>query len=86
MSALDDAIGETVRTAVESAVTDALAGLERRLVRPRLVSQEVLAHELGVSPRTVYALRQEGLPTVLVGESPRFEVDVVIGWLKARGE
>ena len=49
-----------------------------------LLTQEQLAKQLGVSARSVYTLRQQGCPTVMVLESPRFELAAVLVWLKAQ--
>lgn len=51
---------------------------------PALIDQRALARELGVSERTIYTLRGEGLPTIMVGDSPRFELALVLDWLKSR--
>lgn len=60
------------------------AALGERPTAPALLTQDALARELGVSPRTVYELRQQGLPTVLVCESPRFELAACLAWLRER--
>lgn len=56
--------------------------LAEREARPALIDQNALARELGVSSRTIYTLRERGLPTVMVGDSPRFELAVVLEWLR----
>lgn len=62
-------------------VDDALAEHQAQ-PRPALLTQEELSRELGISSRSVFSLRQDGLPTVLVGDSPRFELADVLAWLK----
>lgn len=43
----------------------------------QLLTTEQLAERLQCSPRTIYTLRQRGLPCLMLGESPRFEFDAV---------
>lgn len=52
--------------------------------RPELLTAAELAHELRVSRSTVARLRAEGLPVVMVIESPRYRLAEVIDWLRAR--
>jgi hypothetical protein len=52
--------------------------------RAPLVDQAGVAKHLGVTVRTVYALRKKGGPCVLVGDAPRFDVDEVMAWLHTR--
>lgn len=51
---------------------------------PALIDQRELARNLGLSERTVYTLRGEGLPTIMIGDSPRFELAAVLVWLRNR--
>lgn len=51
---------------------------------PALITQGDLARHLGVSDRTVFELRKQGLPTVWICESPRFELATCLEWLRAR--
>jgi len=44
-----------------------------------------LAEELGCGVDTVDRLRREGIPELLVGDAPRFELDRVIEHLRAKG-
>jgi hypothetical protein len=37
-----------------------------------------------VCPETLDKLRKEGLPTIMVIDSPRFDFEESIAWLKAR--
>jgi hypothetical protein len=68
---------------VADAVTEALAAHEPT-TPPALLDQSALALALGTSTRTVYTLRQQGLPTVWLLESPRFELGEVLAWLRSR--
>jgi hypothetical protein len=51
---------------------------------PELLTQDELAAALKVSTRSVFTMRQDGCPFLLLGESPRFEFAAVIAWLRAR--
>lgn len=50
----------------------------------RLLDREGLAHALSVSVKQVDRMRAQGLPTVMVGESPRFELEGVLAWFRVR--
>ena len=53
---------------------------------PRLRDRRQTAAVLGVSLTTLDAMRKEGLPHVLLGDAPRFDVEgEVIPWLRSRG-
>ena len=46
-----------------------------------LMTRSMLALKLNVSERHIYNLQKKGLPTVWVGEIPRFEYTAVVKWL-----
>lgn len=48
---------------------------------PALLDREGLAQQLGVSTGMVDKLRRQGLPTVWLGDSPRFILADVLAWL-----
>lgn len=83
-------LGALVRDAVRDAVRDELADLRAELVAgqreapPALLDRAGLARELGVSVAQVSRLRAEGLPCVIVGDSPRYALAEVLAWLRAR--
>jgi hypothetical protein len=52
--------------------------------RPRLLDRRGLASMLGCCVDVVDRLRSEGLPELHVGDSPRFEPDAVLAWLRER--
>ena len=80
---LDALVGEFAERIV-AAVAEQIAPLLERPASPRLLDRRGLAQALDVGVDTVDKLRREGLPTVMVVESPRFELDVVIEWLRGR--
>jgi hypothetical protein len=51
---------------------------------PRLLDRRGLAVALGCCVDTVDRLRREGCPEVVIGDAPRFELDRVLSWLRAR--
>lgn len=50
-----------------------------------LLTKHELARALQCSPSTLDRLRKEGMPVVMLGESPRFEAAAVTDWLRVRG-
>lgn len=76
---------------VAELTTRVIDGLGSRLAEllpqpgPELLDRRGLAQFLGVSLPTVDRLRAEGLPTLMVVESPRFERERVLAWLRAQG-
>jgi hypothetical protein len=66
---------EALRGAARS---DVVAELET------LLTQEDAARFCRCSVRHFRRLRDEGLPTLWLGESPRFERDAVLAWLRSR--
>lgn len=62
----------------------ALALGDLDLTPPALLDVEGLCRTLGISRSKLAGLRREGLPTIMVGESPRFERDAVMAWVRER--
>jgi len=79
------AFAEAMRPVIREAISEALAELVSGEQAPTLVDRAGLAKALGTSLSTVSRLRADGAPTVMLGDSPRFRVDDVVDWLKARG-
>jgi hypothetical protein len=50
-----------------------------------LLTKQELAQAWGCSTSSVDRMRLEGLPTVLIGESPRFNPTQATAWLQSRG-
>ena len=74
---------DELRTLLRAELEEALA--ESRLVEaPVLVDRAGLARALHVSVATVGRLARLGMPAVLVGDVPRYEVAEVIAWLRSR--
>jgi|GEM_PF-2657650 len=71
---------------VRAAVVDALGELEGLAANraPALLDRSGLARELGFSVSTVDKLRADGCPHVRVGDVPRFELALVLAWLRNR--
>ena len=68
---------------VTEAVTDALKVTARPLPAP-LLDRKQCAEWLQVDVRTIDKLRGKGMPHLLVGDVPRFEVDAVREWLRVQ--
>jgi hypothetical protein len=62
------------------------AMLCERASAPALLTGAQLARELQISERTIFSLREEGLPLIRVGDSPRYVLADVLQWLRARSE
>lgn len=76
-------------SAVAALVADAVADAFERNLRqasPQLLDRAGLARALGVSTSTVDRLARAGLPCLLVCEAKRFELALVLEWLRNRGE
>lgn len=56
-----------------------------RLAPAQLLTLEETAELCRCSGRHIRRLRGEGLPAVMLGQSPRFERDAVLAWLRAQG-
>jgi len=70
-------------TRLREIVRDELAALDQ-LARDSLLTLEEVAELCRCSTRHIRRLRSEGLPCMMLGESPRFERDAVLAWLRTR--
>lgn len=52
---------------------------------PLLLDREGLAQALGCSSSLVDKLRRQGMPRVVLGESPRFELERCLEWIRKQG-
>jgi hypothetical protein len=75
---------ELIADAVADAMADALSDLKRNR-EPDLLSGKEMAAKIGVSRTKLYVLRNEGCPSVKVGDTYKFEPAAVLRWLKERG-
>jgi hypothetical protein len=66
---------DDLRALVTEAVAEALA------VQPALLDRTGLAKALSCSPSHVDNLRKSGLPTVYLGDAPRFVLNDVLAWV-----
>jgi hypothetical protein len=69
----------TVLDLVRDVVRSELAAISPSA--PALLDREGLAQQLGISTGMVDKLRRHGLPTVWLGDSPRFILVEVLAWL-----
>lgn len=72
---------EELEQLITAAVEKALAE-QREDVAPALLDRATIARRLGIGTSTVDRLRREGMPVVWIGESPRFEADACVAWLR----
>lgn len=73
------------RSELSSLVRDAVADALGMKSGPVLLDKQGLAHKLGCSASHIDVLRKRGLPTLLVGQAVRFEVEAVFEWLRGPG-
>jgi hypothetical protein len=71
-------VGEAARAAVREA-------LGQGMPAPPLLDREALALSLGCSSSLVDKLRRQGMPHLRLGDSPRFELDRCLEWLRKDG-
>lgn len=69
---------ELVRSAVAEALTE-------RQAAPLLLDREGLAAVLGCSSSLIDKLRRRGMPSVRLGDSPRFELEACLAWVRKDG-
>jgi hypothetical protein len=53
---------------------------------PALITIDQLAAALQTSRASINRLRERGLPTVMLLDSPRFDLAAVLAWLETRGD
>lgn len=80
VAALATALEAIVRRAVERALVEYDGGPPR----PEIVDRAALAIALDVCPATVSKLASEGMPRIMVGDSPRYRIADCIAWLEQR--
>ncbi len=71
---------------LEAVVTVALETVLERNLGPALHDRQSLAQQLRCGVDTVDKLRREGMPELRVGDAPRFELEIVLAWLRTRGQ
>jgi hypothetical protein len=81
VQALSTVVREAVRTEVEAVLEDLVEDLRRP--RP-LLDRGGLAHALDVGTPMIDRLRREGMPTIIVGSVPRWNLQDVLQWLRER--
>lgn len=84
MSAALAALSDEIAEAVSERVLAQLADVIKPQARPSLLSRQELAQELGCGVDLIDKMRKRGMPTVMLCDSPRFELDAVLAWMKSR--
>lgn len=72
---------EIIANAVEKALAE-----QREDVAPALLDRATIARRLGVGTSTVDRLRREGMPVIWIGDSPRFEANACVAWLREHSQ
>lgn len=82
----DEALREQFRAVLRAELPAALAEALEAAKPPaeRLANREECARFLGISPRSLDTLRLQGLPTLWVLESPRFDLHDIRAWIASR--
>lgn len=75
---------DELKSLVMASVCEALEGARGSAAPPALLDREQLAGALQISLGTLAKLRREGLPELIVGDSPRFDLGEVLAWLRDR--
>lgn len=79
------ALAAMLKPLIAEAMADALAELQDgQRPTPALLTVAQICAAIQVSRSKFHKLRLEGLPSLLVGDSPRFELAAVLEWLKGR--
>lgn len=73
---------EELSDLVKRAVSEALGTAND--AHPALLDRNGLAGALGCSASLVDKLRKDGMPTVQLGGTPRFELEACLAWLRGR--
>lgn len=82
---LTAALASMLRPLVRQAVAEALAEHEHGAAPiPALLTVDQVCASLQISRASLHRLRLEGLPVVMVLDSPRFRLDDVLQWLDQR--
>lgn len=70
---------------ITDAVAAALEARDGERGPPVLLDREKLAARLGCSSSLVDKMRRQGMPCVRLGDSPRFELERCLGWIRKEG-
>lgn len=74
------------RTELAQIVSEAVrAAATGKAPNPRALTNAQLQAAFTISATTVKRLRRRGLPHYTVGESPRYDLDEVLAWLREHG-
>jgi hypothetical protein len=79
---LDALIAQAVSAVLREQLPELLADLTTPDRAPALLDRHGLARALSCSTGTIDKMRRQGMPEVRLGDSPRFDLDDVIRWLK----
>jgi hypothetical protein len=82
--ALAQALSVVIREAVFDAFTELMDGSAQGKPPPLLLDRAGLAEALNTSPATVSRLVTEGMPRIMLLDSPRYRLDDVLAWLEQR--
>jgi len=82
---LAEALSAVIREAVFDAFTELEAGMRNSAEpAPALLTVDQLCAAVQTSRATLHRLRSEGLPTIMLLDSPRLRLADVVAWLEAR--
>lgn len=82
---LGEVLGRLIEPILRRAFADVLAEQEAvRQPQPELLTTEQICAALQISRATLHRLRLQGLPTVMLLDSPRWKVTECIRWLERR--
>lgn len=78
-----DKVAAKVVERLESTIMQSLEGRLANTAKGQklLIDTKELADQLSVSPSTIRKLREQGMPTVLIGDAVRFEPEAAIQFI-----
>lgn len=78
------ALAEALRPILREVVREVVVEIALPAPVPELRNVDQICAELQCSRATLTRLRSEGLPSLTVGDSPRFRLADVVAWLERR--
>ena len=77
---------EEIRAIAKFAVAEYVEQSTPAANAPSLLDRAALGKALDASKSKIDRYRRAGMPCIMLGDSPRFDVAEVIGWLRAQPE
>jgi len=83
--ALGEALARVLRPLIRHEMIEAIAEIEAaRQPQATLKTVDQTCAALQTSRATLHKLRQQGLPTIMLLDSPRFDIEACVEWIRQR--